>query len=55
LSPVAVSSLGLLSPITAVILGWVVLDQSMRGMSLAGLLIVLASVIVVQKSMRSQA
>ncbi|MFZ3003370.1 MAG: EamA family transporter [Undibacterium umbellatum] len=55
LSPVAVSSLGLLSPITAVILGWVVLDQSMRGMSLAGLLIVLTSVIVVQKSMRNQA
>lgn len=55
LSPVAVSSLGLLSPITAVILGWVVLDQSMRGLSLAGLFIVLGSVIVVQKSMRSQA
>ncbi|MFZ6654025.1 EamA family transporter [Undibacterium sp. TJN19] len=54
LSPVAVSSLCLLSPINAVILGWIVLDQSLRGMSLAGLLIVLAIVIIVQKNMRSQ-
>lgn len=54
LSPVAVSSLGLLSPITAVILGWILLGQSMQGFSLLGLFIVLISVVTVQKSMRSR-
>lgn len=51
LSPVAASSLGLLSPLTAVILGWALLGQSMRGTSLAGLLMVLASVLTVQWAM----
>ncbi len=48
LSPVAVSSLGLLSPLTAVILGWAVLGQSMRGWSLLGLITVFGSVLAVQ-------
>lgn len=48
LSPVAVSSLGLLGPLTAVVLGWVLLSQSMTGISLVGLLLVLASVLLVQ-------
>lgn len=48
LPPVAVASLGLLSPVTAVVLGWVVLAQSMTAMALSGLVIVLASVLVVQ-------
>ncbi|MFB9240185.1 EamA family transporter [Massilia antarctica] len=48
LSPVAVSSLGLLSPLTAVILGWALLGQAMTGMSLAGLVTVFASIIAVQ-------
>nr|WP_256578265.1 EamA family transporter [Pseudomonas sp. PIC25] len=48
LTPVAVSSLGLLSPLTAVILGWALLGQAMGGLSLAGLLMVLGSVLAVQ-------
>ncbi len=55
LSPVAVSSLGLLSPLTAVILGWIFLGQSMTGLSLIGLLLVLGSILVVQWSMSRQA
>ena len=48
LPPVAVTSLGLLSPITAVILGWVFLGQRIDGIDFLGLLIVLVSVLVVQ-------
>ena len=44
----AVSSLGLLSPLTAVILGWSLLGQSMTGLSLVGLLMVLGSILAVQ-------
>lgn len=50
LSPVAVASLGLLSPLTAVVLGWVVLSQVMSVPAVAGLITVLASVLVVQSS-----
>lgn len=55
LSPVAVSSLGLLSPLTAVLLGWSLLGQSLTGWSLAGLLTVLASVLAVQWTTHSTA
>lgn len=48
LPPVAVSSLGLLSPLTAVVLGWALLGQAMTGVSLAGLLLVLGSILTVQ-------
>lgn len=48
LSPVAVSSLGLLSPLVAVVLGWALLGQAMSGLSLAGLVTVLASILAVQ-------
>ena len=48
LSPVAVSSLGLLSPLMAVVLGWAMLGQAMTGWSMLGLLLVLASVLAVQ-------
>ena len=48
LSPVAVSSLGLLSPISAVIIGWVILEQSITGFALLGLIAVLGSVLTVQ-------
>jgi probable blue pigment (indigoidine) exporter len=51
LPPVAVSSLGLLSPLTAVLLGWALLGQSITGLALAGLLTVLASVLAVQWAM----
>ncbi|HEY9100121.1 MAG TPA: EamA family transporter [Thiobacillus sp.] len=53
LSPVAVSSLGLLSPLTAVLLGWFFLDQTLTGLSLIGLMTVLASVLGVQWASRS--
>lgn len=48
LPSVAVASLGLLSPLTAVVLGWAFLGQFMKGVSLVGLLVVLASVFGVQ-------
>ncbi|KFX18819.1 EamA family transporter [Pectobacterium parvum] len=48
LPTVAVASLGLLSPLTAVVLGWVLLSQSMTGTACLGLAIVLASVFAVQ-------
>lgn len=48
LSSVAVSSLGLLSPLMAVVLGWAILGQAMTGWSMLGLLMVLASVLAVQ-------
>ncbi|MFJ5357231.1 EamA family transporter [Pectobacterium sp. CHL-2024] len=48
LPTVAVASLGLLSPLTAVALGWALLSQSMTGAAFLGLAIVLASVFAVQ-------
>jgi len=48
LPAVAISSLGLFSPLTAVLLGWVLLGQTMRGLSFAGLLMVLFSILAVQ-------
>lgn len=45
---VAVASLGLLSPLSAVLLGWALLGQSMTGSALIGLVIVLGSVFAVQ-------
>ncbi|WP_439888818.1 EamA family transporter [Pseudomonas sp. MBLB4123] len=48
LTPVAVSSLGLLSPLTAVVLGWALLGQSLTGLSLLGLVAVLGSILAVQ-------
>lgn len=48
LPAVAVSSLGLLSPLTAVVLGWAVLSQAMTGGAMLGCVLVLTSVLVVQ-------
>ncbi|WP_371133308.1 EamA family transporter [Pseudomonas sp.] len=48
LAPVAVSSLSLLSPLVAVVIGWALLGQSMTGLSLAGLMAVLGSILAVQ-------
>lgn len=47
----AVASLGLLSPLTAVLLGWAFLGQSITGTALIGLIVVLASVFAVQGAM----
>lgn len=55
LSPVAVSSLGLLSPLTAVVLGWALLGQRLDGISLLGMAMVLASILTVQWVTSSQA
>jgi probable blue pigment (indigoidine) exporter len=52
---VAVSSLGLLSPLAAVILGWALLGQAMRGLSLFGLVAVLVSILAVQLAMSQRA
>ena len=51
LPSVAVSSLGLLSPVTAVLLGWALLGQAMTGMALVGMVVVLASILAVQWAM----
>ena len=51
LPSVAVSSLGLLSPVTAVLLGWALLGQAMTGVSLVGMLVGLASILAVQWAM----
>lgn len=48
LSAVSVSALGLLSPLSAVVLGWWLLGEAMSLQSLAGLLIVFFSVMAVQ-------
>lgn len=48
LRSVSVAPLGLLSPLTAVILGWIVLGQSMSGTAMIGLVLVLARVLSVQ-------
>lgn len=52
LSPVAVSALGLLSPLTAVLLGWLVLGEAISPRNLFGMLLVLASVLALQVQMR---
>jgi probable blue pigment (indigoidine) exporter len=44
----AVSSIGFLSPLMAVILGWVLLDQQLSALQMAGMAVVLASVWVSQ-------
>lgn len=50
LPSVAVSSLALLSPVTAVLLGWVLLGQAMNGVALVGM-VVLGSILAVQWAM----
>lgn len=53
LSPVAVSALGLLSPLTASALGWLFSDEKLTGLSLIGFVMVLVSVLYVQKPTKS--
>lgn len=52
LEPAVVSSLGFLSPISAVLLGWGVLGQSLTAAQLAGMAIVVASVWLSQRAQR---
>lgn len=51
LPSVAVSSLGLLSPVTAVLLGWLLLGQAITGVALVGMCVVLGSILAVQWAM----
>ncbi|QIW15725.1 ABC transporter permease [Pasteurellaceae bacterium RH1A] len=53
LPPAAVSSLGLLSPVCAFVLGWLFLGQSMGGKALLGFALALISIYGVQKSLRA--
>ena len=50
LPPAAVSSLGLLSPVCAFVLGWLFLGQGMDAKSMAGFVLVLASIFGVQRA-----
>ena len=50
LAPVAVASLGLLSPLTAVALGWALLGQSLGGSALLGMVLVIGSVLAAQRA-----
>ena len=52
LQPTAVSILGLFSPLSAAILGWLVLSQTLNAMQLFGMLIVFTSVIIGQYALR---
>lgn len=52
LPSVAVASLGLLSPLCAVLLGWVVLEQAFGPTGMLGMTMVLGSVLAVQLSSR---
>ncbi len=52
LEPAVVSSLGFLSPITAVLLGWGILGQQLSAAQIAGMAIVVASVWLSQRAQR---
>lgn len=55
LEPAVVSSLGFLSPITAVLLGWGILGQQLSASQIAGMAIVVASVWLSQRAQRPAA
>ncbi|MFK3707059.1 putative blue pigment (indigoidine) exporter [Raoultella sp. BIGb0138] len=51
----AVSALSLLSPVTAVLLGWIFLGQKIQGLALVGLMVVLLSVLLIQRALTKKA
>lgn len=55
LEPAAVSSLGFLSPVTATLLGWAILGQSLSAPQLAGMAVVVGSVWLSQRAQRPPA
>lgn len=55
LEPSVVASLGFLSPVTAVVLGWLVLDQSLTATQLIGMAVVVGSVWLSQQAQRPAA
>ena len=52
LEPAVVSSLGFLSPLSATLLGWAILDQSLSPLQLAGMAVVVGSVWLSQRAQR---
>ena len=48
LSPLAVSGLGLLSPLTALFLGWAFLGESLQAVQLSGVVLAMSSLVVLQ-------
>lgn len=55
LEPAAVSSLGFLSPLSATVLGWAILSQSLSPPQLAGMAVVVGSVWLSQRAQRQTA
>ncbi|MDO5290537.1 MAG: EamA family transporter [Pseudomonadota bacterium] len=53
LPPAVVSSLGLLSPVCAAVLGWVLLDQRLSPAALLGFVLVLLSIFGVQRALHA--
>ena len=51
LPPAVIASLGPLSPVTAFILGWIFLGQNMTPLSMLGFVLVLTSIVGVQRAM----
>lgn len=54
LQPSSVSILGFLSPLSATILGWLILDQTLDNLQLLGAMIALLSVFVAQYALRTR-
>ncbi|WP_323785931.1 EamA family transporter [Thalassovita sp.] len=52
LGPAAITGLGFLSPLSAVLLGWLVLGQELSGWQMTGVLVVLASIWAGQRAQR---
>ena len=52
LSPALVSSIGLLSPVTAFFLGWLFLGQSLTMSAMIGFVMILTSIFMIQRTMR---
>ena len=52
LSPAVVSSIGLLSPVTAFFLGWLFLGQSLTLISMIGFVMILGSIFMIQRNLR---
>ncbi|MDI7059621.1 EamA family transporter, partial [Pseudomonas aeruginosa] len=53
LEPTVVSLLGFLSPGTAVLLGWLFLDQTLSALQIIGVLLVIGSIWLGQRSNRT--
>ncbi|MQQ99106.1 EamA family transporter [Glaciimonas soli] len=54
LQPAAAASLGLLSPVTATLLGWLVLDQQLSPLQIVGSIVILLSVWLGQRAAQSK-